>query len=296
MEITIYSIIVIGLLTLLINRWFRYSETIRSNPGFTTRRIVWFVFLAFVSLTGIGSILAETLFKLFGFQAPNNFQLYSLIAFIIFAIVGIIALISSTKKNKAIINKNTGSGKQININTPNQKGGKVEVNVYDEPQKKNEFAFPIIDFVIYNTATARKTGKYMVTPLVEVKGNSMLSKVRYRISESLKTVTSFNPVLSMNNNEMDLYFGATSELKPFPLPVRESNFFNIHSYIACDKGVFIQNTSVQLRKGLPYFDVINIDVTTGEGENRRTHYTKRKMGSKYIESCFDEDGNSKPCD
>jgi len=71
----------ISALVLIVLRWIKHREKIRSSEGFATRRIFYYLLIAYFALTGIVPTLTNALMDKFGIEVPKNYTEYSFISF-----------------------------------------------------------------------------------------------------------------------------------------------------------------------------------------------------------------------
>jgi len=119
--------VIIGLFWLA-SKWLSYLKATRGTEGYAKRRIFFYLFMAFITLTGITSIFANALFELLELEKPVQFEWMSFGAFVILAFAAIRIAESGqkkeTKKETTTTQNHSGSGNNVAGNTTSIKNSK----------------------------------------------------------------------------------------------------------------------------------------------------------------------------
>lgn len=122
-----YTLIIITLLGVifLAYRFMIYLGEVRSAPGYAKRKVIGYLFLAFISLTGIIPLFRDSVMNALGLEMPEYFTEYSFGAFAVLAIAAVLILRSD---KKSISNTEV---KQSNQNGDNVAGDKIQGDKVD---------------------------------------------------------------------------------------------------------------------------------------------------------------------
>lgn len=127
---------------------------------------------------------------------------------------------------------------------------------------------PFISYVIELTPEVQASGKFQVTPMIEMHGDKPLTNASYYITESKYAHTLHNPVLTQSQRELTLPLGTRVAVNRFDLPIRDDDKLQIHALIASAEGTYVQETTVELKHGEPYFstrlDIVSMNISLGE--------------------------------
>ncbi|GAB5529716.1 MAG: hypothetical protein Roseis3KO_14930 [Roseivirga sp.] len=95
-----YILIIITLIGVifLAYRFMIYLGKIRSAPGYAKRKIIGFLFLAFISLTGIIPLFRGSIMDSLGLEVPQYFTEYSFGTFVVLAIAAVLVVRNDQRK------------------------------------------------------------------------------------------------------------------------------------------------------------------------------------------------------
>jgi tetratricopeptide (TPR) repeat protein len=88
-----------------------YLAKVRSAPGYAKRKAIGYLFLAFISLTGIVPLFSGSIMNALNLPVPKYFTEYSLGAFVVLAIAAV--LIMRNDQHQATKQKHSGTGDNV---------------------------------------------------------------------------------------------------------------------------------------------------------------------------------------
>lgn len=105
-------IILLSVVIFLAYRFMIYLGKVRSAPGYAKRKAIGYLFLAFISLTGIVPLFRDSIMNAFNLPVPEYFTEYSFGAFVVLAIAAVL-IMRNDQHQATTKQKHSGTGDNV---------------------------------------------------------------------------------------------------------------------------------------------------------------------------------------